>query len=389
MNSQHSPVRAEWPLATSRRIAAIALAAGAILAAAGAALGQKPQNTVLKRVTEPLEQAFSVLAPEGWEFVGGAVRLAPPASPGEAAGGLRATIQRARAAQVTLDYTLRSDSTGTVALRRYPDAAYCDASRLPESAGAAGLKSGDTWRGLTVMPLVPAREYITGTLVPRSRPNATSLRVEEQRDLPDLARAEKGRLAALISPVAGTCDAAVVTVTYDENGTTYRERFFDLIVDRGAVAGSQWASRGAMSFRAPAAEFDSRQLIFALMLSSVRESAEWLGRQNRVSLQQGGAAEGLDAKVDELTRQMLEGHAQALVEERDALFPSTTADLEPFANPFTGDVETGTLVLGKYRWESGAGDVVYSANETFNPSVGWTLGRSDWRKCKVQPRGGK
>jgi hypothetical protein len=394
-------------------IGALAVAAGVLATTIPSpAVAQRPQNTVLQRVSEPREKAFSLLVPEGWRLVGGTVRGQPsspvvpggptgatPSGPGGAGGaaapagakptgGLSAVVQTVRTSEATFDLTAERDTAGTVMFRRLPDASYCDAGRLPEGAGA-GLKPGDIWHGLSVKPLLSAREYIKTVLIPRCRPEARELRVEDERDLPDLAQAQQSRLAALILPINSTCNAAVVTVTYDESGTTYRERFFDLIVDRGPTVGSMWLSRGAVAFRAPAAEFESWETIFALMLSSVKEEADWLATQTRSSLQHGGAAEKMSLKLDDVNRQQLDLHAQTMIETRDALFPAAMAHLEPFANPFTGAIEAGTLVLGKYRWESGAGDVVYSANETFNPAVGWTLGRSDWQKCKVQPRGSR
>jgi hypothetical protein len=365
-----------------RRRAAGGIALALIVAVAIPALAQKPQNTVLKRITEPGDQSFSLLVPDGWK-VAGAVRSA---SSGQALG-LAALARSMQSSAASLEFAVRSDSLGTVSFRRLPDDSFCDASRLTGD-DAKGISPGQQWHGMTVQPLMTAREYVSKILLPKYRANVRQLAVVEARALPDFARAQRTRLAALPTPVTATCDAAVVTVTYEEGGTSYRERFFALIEDRGVDGGGRWFGRNGIAFRAPAAEFGSWETTFTLMLASIREDADWVARQTHAAPPSANpaAAPAPSAQSSDADRKVLADRRQALDEIRAAMFPSVTS-LEPFANPFTGETEIGTLALGKYRWESGAGDVIYSATETFNPSAAWTLGRSDWRKCKVEPRG--
>ncbi len=318
---------------------------------ASAALGP----TVFRRVTEEREQAFSMLVPEGWQTEGGVLRIDPTAG-----GGAAQSIE------AKVDFAAKSDAQGTVMLQRLPDWYFCDMRHSP--AGQMGLyPPGSNYGGMTVHPVMSPGQFIREVVVPQYHPQARNVRVREERALPKVARSYAERMGAMFGALGFTFDAALLTITYSENGTHYKERVFTLIENRGPAVAGQWVNRETVYVRAPEKEFDRWEPVFSLMHGSVKLNPEWLAREMRGALTRAGV-------MDRVHREI-----------HNDMFLTLTGR-EEYINPHTQEIEAGPSELGYYRWETAQGDVIYTDNETYDPNPEGLLGRTDWKRSPVRPR---
>lgn len=337
-----------------------------------AGAGEPPQ--LFHRRAEPNEGAFSLLVPDGWTLEGGIVRIDPTQ-----AGGAAQSIE------AKVDLTVKRDEAGTVMLRQIPDWYYCDMRHSP--AGQMGMfPTGSNYGGMTVCPVLTAREYLEQIALPQLHPDAQDLRIEEARSLDDLAQGYRRRVAAMVLPMDVAFDAALLTLTYREGGRVYREKIMALIEDRGRMAAGQWANRETRFIRAPAEEFAAWEPVFSLMLGSVKISGQWLAGEIRGSLQRAGIYDRVQRQIQEIDRQITAHRQETNAEIHNDMFLTLT-DQEEYIHPYTGEIEVGSNQLGRYRWETESGDVVYSDLESFDPNIKGALNRSDWKRSQVRLRG--
>lgn len=238
---------------------------------------------------------------------------------------------------------------------------------------------------MTVWPLPRASDYLTELWFAREHPRATDVRVCERRGLPKLARAAQRRQRAMLLPLAFELDAARVRWTYREDDVAYEEVAFTLIEDRGALAGGQWANRETWSFRAPEGQLAAWGPVFADVLRSVVVSSTWLRGELQGQLERAGIWARVRGEAARLERELAEHRAHTNAEILNDVFLTLT-DQEEYLDPFTGETVVGTSELGRWRWQTDGGDVLYSDEETFDPNPGKVLDRSDWKRSPVRPR---
>lgn len=328
---------------------------------------------IFQRVVEPKEQAFSMLVPKGWIIEGGIFRVDP-----SAAGGPAQSIE------AKLDFAVKSDQMGRVMLRRFPDWYYADVRHMP--AGQMGLfPLGSNYQGMTVAPVLSPAEFISRIVLPKVHPQAKGVQVIEQRNLPALVQKYQQRSASMVIPANFAFKAAVLTIRYEENGTTYKEKVMTLIEDRSVLAGGQWVNRETLFFRAPVDEFKQWESVFSLMMASVKINPQWLTGEIRGIMTRSGTMHEVQSHIQEIDRQILEHKQKTNAEIHNDMFLTLTGQ-EEYVNPYTKEVETGSSQLGRYRWETEAGDVFYTDQENYNPSRDGLINRTDWKRSPVRPR---
>ena len=345
-----------------------------LLSAVVAVADAQETSWLFHRRSEPNERAFSMLVPDGWVLEGGIVRIDPTQ-----AGGAAQSIE------AKVDLTVKRDEAGTVMLRQVPDWYYCDMRYSP--AGQMGMfPTGSNYGGMTVCPVLTAREYLEQIAIPQLHPGAQDLRVEEARSLDELARGYRQRVASMVLPMDVSFDAVLLTLTYREDGRPYREKIMALIEDRGQMVGGQWANRETRLIRAPAEEFAAWEPVFSLMLGSVKINGDWLAGEIRGSLERAGIYQRVQRQIQEIDRQITAHRQETNAEIHNDMFLTLT-DQEEYINPYSGEIEVGSNQLGRYRWETESGDVVYSDLESFDPNIKGSFNRSDWKRSQVRPRG--
>lgn len=77
--------------------------------------------------------------------------------------------------------------------------------------------------------------------------------------------------------------------------------------------------------------------------------------------------------------------SQFITEIQNDMFLALTGR-EEYVNPYTKEVEVGSSQLGKYRWVTESGDVIFVDTEYLDPNEKSILNRTDWKRSEVRPR---
>jgi hypothetical protein len=330
------------------------------------------KTIILNRVTEPNEQAFSILIPKGWKTEGGIIRINPTAQ-----GGAAQSIG------AKLDFIVKRDDEGSVALHWLPEILYYDPRRSP--AGQMGLfPIGSNYNGMPVYPVMSAVDFLTQGVFPLIHQNASNVQLIEKRQLPDLIESYKKRLATFAMPVDFSYDAAVVTVTYQENGKEYKEKLITVIEDMGQIGTGMWGNKETFLFRAPINEFDGLESIASIIQDSVKINPQWMIGELRGQIQRGEMALQTQQYINEINKQIVEHRQNTYAQIRNDMYLNLTSQ-EEYVNPYTNEVELGSNEW-KNRWTNGSGDVVYSDDPNYNPNRDDSLKRTDYKISQVKPR---
>jgi hypothetical protein len=223
------------------------------------------------------------------------------------------------------------------------------------------------------------RAYLQEYLLPTARPGARNLKIENVGRADGLVRAYRARMKAMAIPMEVGFDGCTMTVSYEEKGVRYRERFLTLIENRGQLAGGQWANRETMSVRAPAEEFEQWEPVFQMICGSVQLSPRWIQGEIRGQQQRVNTMRRVELTVQEIDRQILSHQRAANAEIQNDMYLTLT-EQEEYVNPYTGEVERGTDQLGPHRWVTEGGDVLFAPEEGFDPNVRPELNRVDWKR---------
>lgn len=334
-------------------------------------------NTLIfTRIKEPNENAFTILIPKGWKTEGGIIRINPINQGGPA-----------QSIGAKLNFLVKSDDNVTVGLHWFPEILFCDARKTP--AGQIGLfPPGSNYNGMPVMPLMSAEDFLVQIVFPQTHPNAQNLKVIEAKKSPKLIEKYIKNLANLQSmatfPLDFSYDAAVVTVTYDENGTTYKEKLITVIEDMGQIGVGMWTNKETFHFRAPINEFEKFEPITYIIQTSIKINEQWLAGEIKGQIQRGQMTLKTQRYISDISKQILENRMQTNEQIRNDMYLHLTSQ-EEYINPYTNEVELGSNEW-KNRWINSSGDVIYSNDRDYNPNYDDSLKRTDYKLCPVKPR---
>jgi len=341
-------------------------------AGAKPATGAHAEPVVFRRVAEPRENAFSILVPYGWEFQGGILRIMPDQMGGPA-----------NCLEAKCDMTL-TDAGGTHYLKRLPDWYYADVSKMATADLIGGMfPEGSNYNGMQVRKLMSPQDYLARVVFPALHPNAQDLKVVEQREVPALVKYHEQMAAALQIPLKFDFWAAYMEADYTENGQAFTEGLYCTIEWRGPDIG-QWANRDTTAFRAPAEEYTKWEPVFAMIVSSVKLSAQWIFAEAKGQRERGDIANRYQREIQELDRQIVENRQHTNAEINNDMFLTLTGQ-EEYVNPYTNEVEIGTNEFTN-RWVTEGGDVVYAPDDNWDPNTTGVLNRIDWKRSEVRPR---
>ena len=335
------------------------------------------QDTIVfTRIQEPNEKAFSVLIPKGWKTHGGIIRVNPLAQ-----GGAAQSIA------AKLDFYIMTDDQATIGLHWFPESLYCDMRRSP--AGQMGLfPQGSNYNGMLVWQLLSAEEFLMQGVFSQTHPKASNVSIIESKKLPQLANKYRQNLAKIQSMVAipldFSYDAAVLTVTYNENGVNYKEKLITVIEDMGQIGGGIWVNKETFHLRAPANEFDKIEPIAYIIQSSVKINRQWLVGEIKGQIQRGEIMLKTQQYINEIDKQITQNRMDTNDQIRNDMYLTLTSQ-EEYINPYTKEVEVGSNEW-QNRWINESGDVVYSDNSEYNPNHDDSLKRTDFKLCPVKPR---
>jgi len=342
---------------------------------------------VFERVTEPVEGAFSLAMPQGWSTEGGIQRA-----------DLTRQMIDAQAIEAKLDFSVRRDPAGAVMIRWCPEMKCCDVRSSP-AAMMGFFPPGSNYQGMTVSPVLPARDFLINVVFPWAHPRAAGAETVAHEDQPLLVQRYKERTAALGVQTGGfQYDGATVTFRYTEEGRAYEEKAQVVIENMGLMAGGMWSNKDTLLIRAPLGELPTWEPILRHIQESVQIDPRWLAREivsqeflsrSFHTAQQASIARDrrmleiqhqIQAIDREITRHRVETNAEIMNDNY-----LTLMDLEEYVNPYTNEPEVGSNQW-HHRWVSEDGAEFYTDMEEDDPNISGLLNRTDWRRTPLRPR---
>lgn len=339
-------------------------------------LNQRPNKSfsqfIFTRVDEPKEHAFSLLVPKGWQIAGGILRINPLQQGGPA---------QSIAAKV--DFAVKKDQQGSVMIRWLPDVLFMDMHMSP--AGQMGMfPPGSNYNGMTVYPVMPARQFLAQIAFPYAHPAARNMQIIEQKDLLDVARKFQKRVRAMMPQLTFTYDAATLTVTYLENGRRYREKITGVVENWGQLGAGMWGNKETFFLRTPDDEFDKWQPVFAEIQNSVKINLKWLAGELWGQAKRGEIMIRSQQEAQRIGRQIVANRQKTNAEINNDMFLTFT-EQEEYLNPYTKEIEMGSNQWA-HRWINESGEVIYTDSEDYNPNTDVHLQRSDYKRTRVRKR---
>ena len=351
------------------RVWMVILALGVVISATRAS---DWDTVVFTRVSEPRENAFSLLIPKGWTVEGGIFRV-DPTQQGGAAQSIAAK----------LDLTVKKDAAGTVMIRWLPDMLYFDARNSP--AGQMGLfPTGSNYNGMTVYPVMSAVEFIRQVAFNSSHQAVGNVTILRAQPSAQTARNYQFRIERILPGSGFSYDAGIITSTYSQNGVQYKEKFHAVIENWGQLGAGMWGNKETFFVRAPQNEYTNWEPVFSIMLNSVEINTSWLAGELRGQIQRGQIALDTQQEVQRIEREIATHRRQTNAEIHHDMF-LTLMDQEDYINPYTGETETGSNQW-KHRWVNESGEVIYTQKEDYDPNVDVHLNRSDYKRSPVRKR---
>jgi hypothetical protein len=224
----------------------------------------------MERMSEPNEQAFTVLVPKGWKIIGGIFRI----NPQEVNGPGNSLAPKC-------DFTLKSDDRGTIMIRWHPNFSYVDPTFAP--TGAAFFQPGQWYHGMPVRPLVSAKQFLN-ELLHMMRPQASDLTIIREDPLSEVTARfdEQARQFNMSLQQQGLSpmrfESLFMVVEYAEGGQRYRESVRTTIADSRASS-LIWANEITLMIRAPEADFNSWMPVLNKIQQSPEINKAWLNRE--------------------------------------------------------------------------------------------------------------
>jgi hypothetical protein len=321
---------------------------------------------VFERISEPRENAFTILKPVGWLAEGGIVRL-DPTTMGGAGNSLEAK----------LDFTMKKDQAGTVMIHWLPDMYYVD---LRGSYAASMFPVGSNYNGMTVIPKMPALQFATDVIIRWNRANVSNLVIKEKRTADKIIEIIRQSDAYLGMNFG--YDAIILDYTYTENGVDYRERLLTVVQDLGPAFAGMWKNRNTIIVRSPALEFTKWEPVFCEINYSPVLNLKWIEGEVRGQIQRGEIVAQTMQEINRIDQEIQQGHIKTNSEINHEMYLTLTGQ-EDYMNPFTNQVERGSNQWN-YRWVNDQGNIIYTDNMNYNPNNDPSLHVQGYRLSKVK-----
>ncbi len=328
---------------------------------------------VFHKTSEPNEQAFSFVLPEGWAITGGITRVDPTT-----AGGSGNSIEAKL-------YMRLSSPDQKAGMGWLPDTRFFDMRRYPgANLSAAMFPDGSNYNGMLVMPIPAPVEFISGVAIPFAHPHANQIKINEVKPLPELSEQFRALSSKMIPGYAFSYNSAIVTFEYTENGILYLEKMVCVIEDYGSLGAGLWGNKETWYVRAEKDAFEEFAPVFATIGHSVKLNPDWIAREIRSQQVNSNIALQTQQAVDEIDREITEHRARTNSEINNDMYLNLTGQ-EDYTNPFTGETERGTNEWN-YRWENEQGDIIYHNNSNYNPNDDVNLTIKGFKKSAIKKR---
>jgi hypothetical protein len=308
-------------------------------------------NAILfNRLNEPKENAFSMLVPHGWIIEGGALRLLDPNI-----AGVNNMVE------CKFDIAVKKDAEGTVMIRWLPEMLCLDQSQ------AWGNPEGAVFNNTLVRKKRDPVSFIVQVAVPYSHPGAVNVRVKSSKQLPGLVKKYQSMVSPGVNMVTNmSYNAALVELTYEENGKQYLERMVTVIEDYGRNGGGLWKNRETFLIRTPANEMAKWEPVIQVIQNSGIWNLKWIAGEVNGQRQRAGTIAATQKELQQMDNAINENRRNTYSEINKDMYLTLTEQNE-YTNPFTGKIETDTDNW-KNRWINSLGDIIYSDSPSYNPN---------------------
>ncbi len=339
---------------------------------------------VFERRTEPRENAFTLSVPRGWLLEGGIIRA-----------DLAHQAPNVQAIEAKIDFTVKQDAQGGIAVRWCPEVKYCD---LRHSMVSAMFPPGSSYQGMMVMPLMSAVDFLQHVVFPWAHPAASNVIVTATQREPLLVEGYRQRMTSMGLPANFGYDGAIVTFAYSEDGLRFEEKSYAVIENLGALAGGMWSNKDTLLLRAPEGRLAEAEPLLHHIRESVRLNDTWVAREiasqeiltrhflnaQQAELARNRRMQEIQQQIQQINREIADHRARTNAEiHNDAYL--TLMNQEEYINPHTGYVETGSNQW-RHRWVTDGGEEFYTDHEEDDPNIAGLLNRTDWKRTPVRPR---
>lgn len=322
-----------------------------------------------KRVTEPNEKAFSVLAPQDWHTKGGIFRLDPSTSGG--AGN---------AIAAKYDFSVFNNPDADVQIRWLPDYLFMDMRNVP--AGPM-FPPGSNYNGMEVRYKTDPVSFIMQVVIPYAHPNISNLKLTGQKPLPGLAKVYR-EFAAKNPMLTMVYSAGMVNMEYSESGKEYEEILIAVIEDYGQLGAGLWGNKGCVLIRAPKGELKKWASVLATIHGSVKIDIAWLKGEMRGQQTRGTTLINVQKQMQNIDREIAAHQQKTNYEIQNNMYLTLT-DQEEYVNPYSGEIEIGANQWN-HRWQNDLGEIIYTDQESYNPNYDPELNVSGFRRSLIRKR---
>jgi hypothetical protein len=322
------------------------------------------QNTsidkyILHPVSEPNQNAFTVLIPEGWLHEGGTFFIDPVQAGGPA-----------NSADTKVDFKVKQDQQGTVMIHWHPEIYRCDNRYMP---AAAMFPVGSNYQGMQVFPVAGYVSFLRNHIFNTERRGVSNVQMMENEELPRIATAYKSSLGQEGSPFR--YQAGKIVLEYLESGIEFQELLFTIIQDLGQLGGGMWINRYTFSCRAPKEKYNQFEPLFQIINQSVRLNTNWLISELRNRARREGTIIQVNQHIHEISNQIGQSHQKTQSDIHFNVYKVLT-EQEEYVNPFTNEVEMGTNQWNR-RWQHEDGRLIYTDDINYDPTRDPMLQQND------------
>ncbi len=360
-----------------RRISSLAprwISLGLILACIAVSAFGKPspapkgKGFAFARYVDRTEGAFVLLVPKGWKTKGGMVRV----NPLTAAGGV------GNATGAKIDFAVLREPEGRVYIRWLPAINYAQ-----PSPGNSML--GGNWNGMPIVAMPKASDYITRMLFPALHPNAQNPKVLKVEARPDVVASLQQLPVAQAVRSQGWpyfADAALVTVSYTEGGTRYKELLFVAVEGYSFQENGLWSNPLTVAARAPEAEYDAYGPVAKAVYNSFALNPIWLQAEMKGQADRSAIVTDTLRDISRVDAEISKNRAETMSKINDQEYLTLTGQ-ERYINPHTGKKELGSNEW-KYRWVNASGEPIYTDDGNWDPNLDPNLHLQGYKRSPVK-----
>lgn len=322
-------------------------------------------------------EAFTLLMPEGWKFEGG-IRwvLDNPGMPAIAAFKVR-------------------NPSGREEFEAFPTQAFFwTNNQMLLSTFPVGAK----YFGSEVRPPVAPLDALKGIVVPRFRGDAANLRIMQEKELPELARALGAGMQSAPG-VTSSANAGKIRIEYQKGGVTMEEEIYGVVEEvhfsmpsmYGTVVNTNWMVEYLFSFKAEKGGLDKKAKLFQTMAYSFRLNPQWFNKYNQLveylvqmqikRINSIGEISRIISRtsneISDMMRQSYE-YRQSVNEKIADNFSQYVRGVDKYHDPV--DNKAVELPSGyNNAWTNGLGEYIVSDSPNYNPNIGST---KNWQRME-------